>query len=359
MSSTSFPKNTFLHTLHSGENINIINKISNLPSQATVNLSSSTLRSEESLNHNLDIQQYNLKEILELFNINSYDFSLDDLKNAKKKVLMMHPDKSNLPHDYFLFYKKAFDIVVKFYSSKNKTEEEVSHTNKNTQYSHVSTSAINDTYDKNIHKKIKDTMKESSVEEYNRNFNKLFENMVAKSTSNKNEWFSKDEPSITVSSTIVTPSNINNVFETIKKQTKGEVVIHRNPTEMFSFFGESYYEDETENYLNTNYVQCDPFSKLKFEDLRKVHKDQTIFDVSEEDFRNVTKYRDVNMYKDTRSSQNLVPKTQIENQKIIEEQDRILKEKTYKLQHASELKTQQFIEKNKNVLSTFLRLRDS
>lgn len=326
--------------------------------QSTKNFRDSSDRSvEESLNkHNLDIQQYNLKEILELFSINSYDFSLDDLKNAKRRVLMMHPDKSNLPHDYFLFYKKAFDIVVKFYSSKNKTEEEVSHTNKNTQYLHVSSNAIQDTYDKNIHKKVKETMKESSVEEYNRNFNKLFENMVTKSSSNKNEWFSKDEPSIAVSSTIVTPNNINNVFETIKKQTKGEMVIHKNPTEMFSFFGESYYEDESNDDLNTNYVQCDPFSKLKFEDLRKVHKDQTIFNVGEEDFANVTKYKDVNMYKETRSSQNLVPKTQIENQKIIEEQERILKEKTYKLQHASELKTQQFIEKNKNVLANFLRL---
>ena len=94
--------------------------------QSTKNFRDSSDRSvEESLNkHNLDIQQYNLKEILELFSINSYDFSLDDLKNAKRRVLMMHPDKSNLPHDYFLFYKKAFDIVVKFYSSKNKTEEE-------------------------------------------------------------------------------------------------------------------------------------------------------------------------------------------------------------------------------------------
>jgi cation transport regulator ChaB len=104
---------------------------------------------EENYTHNLDIQQYNLKELLGLFNINTYDFSLNDLKKAKKMVLMMHPDKSKLPHDYFIFYKKAFEIVVKFYSNKNKTEEEVSQTNKNTQYSHVSSNAIENTYDKN------------------------------------------------------------------------------------------------------------------------------------------------------------------------------------------------------------------
>lgn len=316
----------------------------------------SVVKNENQQTHNLNIHQYNLKELLELFNINSYEFSLEELKNAKKKVLMMHPDKSNLPHEYFLFYKKAFDIVINFYSNKNKTEEEVSETNKNTQYSHVSSKAIHETYDKNIHKKIKAVIKETSVEEYNRNFNKLFENMISKTNSNKNEWFSKDEPAIASPSTIVTPNNMNSVFENIKKQTRGEVVVHKTPKEMFSFFGESYYEEDGSEESNTNYVQCDPFSKLKFDDLRKVHKDQTIFEVGEQDLANVAKYKDVNMYKEARSSQNLVPKSQFENKKIIEEQERILKEKLYKQQHASELKTQQYIEKNKNVLATFLRI---
>ena len=35
--------------------------------------------------------------------------TLEQLKVAKKKVLMIHPDKSKLPAEYFLFYKKAFD----------------------------------------------------------------------------------------------------------------------------------------------------------------------------------------------------------------------------------------------------------
>jgi hypothetical protein len=182
--------------------------------------------------------------------------------------------------------------------------------------------------------------------------------MTTKPNINKNDWFSQNEPAIVLPSTTVTPSNINNVFETIKKQNRGDLVLHKTPKEMFSFFGESYYEDEEDinENANTNYVQCDPFSKLKFDDLRKVHKDQTIFDIGEHDLANIPKYKDVNMYKEARGSQNLAPKTQIENQLIIEEQERILKEKTYKLQHASELKTQQYIEKNKNVLATFLRI---
>ena len=313
--------------------------------------------------HNLDISQYNLKEILELFNIKYYDFSLEELKNAKKKVLMMHPDKSKLPHEYFLFYKKAYEIVVKFYSNVNKTNEEVSETNKNTQYSYVSSNAIQETYDKSIHKKINSSMKETSIEEYNRNFNRLFEKIMAKDIPNKNEWFSKEEPAIIeASSKIVTANNINSVFEDLKKQTRSELILHRKPTELKSFFGESYYDEDICNEIqgeqSKNYVECDPFSKLKFEDLRKVHKDHTIFEIGEQDLANIPKYKDVNVYREMRSSQNLVPNaTRDENQKIIDQQEKLLKERTYKLQHASELRTQQFVEKNKSIISNFLRIQ--
>ena len=63
--------------------------------------------------HNLDIHMYSLEELLALFNL-SFEITLDDLKKAKKQVLMTHPDKSKLSPDYFLFYKKAFDVIVKF-----------------------------------------------------------------------------------------------------------------------------------------------------------------------------------------------------------------------------------------------------
>ena len=57
--------------------------------------------------HNLDIAMYSFKELLDLFNL-SYNISIDELKQAKKRVLMTHPDKSKLGPEYFLFYKKAY-----------------------------------------------------------------------------------------------------------------------------------------------------------------------------------------------------------------------------------------------------------
>ena len=53
----------------------------------------------------LNIDNYNLEDILNLFNI-SYNFNEEDLKNAKKIVLHSHPDKSKLDKKYFLFFTK-------------------------------------------------------------------------------------------------------------------------------------------------------------------------------------------------------------------------------------------------------------
>ena len=38
---------------------------------------------------------------------------------------MTHPDKSKLDASYFLFYKKAFDIIVRMYENVHKMSKEV------------------------------------------------------------------------------------------------------------------------------------------------------------------------------------------------------------------------------------------
>jgi hypothetical protein len=54
----------------------------------------------------LNLDNYELTDLLTLFKL-EYDFIESDLKNAKKIVLKTHPDKSNLPKEYFLFFSKA------------------------------------------------------------------------------------------------------------------------------------------------------------------------------------------------------------------------------------------------------------
>ena len=99
-------------------------------------------------NHNLNISMYSLEEILGLFNL-TYDIDLDGIKRAKKKVLMLHPDKSRLSSDYFIFYKHAFEIIVRYY------EEQTRHNRKTSSESTIY-SQINET-DKNVKRTINGT----------------------------------------------------------------------------------------------------------------------------------------------------------------------------------------------------------
>ena len=58
----------------------------------------------------LDIDNYEYEDILNLFKLN-INFGENDLKNAKKQVLNMHPDKSNLDKKYFLFFSSAYKML--------------------------------------------------------------------------------------------------------------------------------------------------------------------------------------------------------------------------------------------------------
>ena len=70
----------------------------------------------ESLDLNID--NYNLPDILALFGLPTL-FNDDDLKRAKLAVLKTHPDKSQLPKEYFLFFTKAYRIVHQIYTIRH------------------------------------------------------------------------------------------------------------------------------------------------------------------------------------------------------------------------------------------------
>jgi hypothetical protein len=75
----------------------------------------------ESLDLNID--NYNLPDILALFNLPTL-FNEDDLKRAKHAVLKTHPDKCQLPKEYFLFFTKAYRIVYQIYTIRHPATNE-------------------------------------------------------------------------------------------------------------------------------------------------------------------------------------------------------------------------------------------
>jgi len=75
----------------------------------------------------LDLDKYTLDEILKLLNLptDTSEITPSHLKQARKKVLMTHPDKSNLDGSIFRFYVEAYnavDKVVEFVNRSNTTE---------------------------------------------------------------------------------------------------------------------------------------------------------------------------------------------------------------------------------------------
>ena len=300
--------------------------------------------------HNLDIHMYSLKDLLSLFHTD-YNINLEDLKRAKKQVLMTHPDKSKLPAEYFLFYKKAFDIVVNFYNNQNKQTQKPNA--ENTTYVPA---AISDT-NKNTTKQIKTAINNMNAREFQDKFNTIFENnMVKKTNSSRNEWFSKDEP-VFENKHDVNANNMGQIFDKIKEKQSGLVrYTGVNNLVVNSGSGSNFYEEDEDD---DTYVTSDPFSKLKFDDLRKVHKNETVLAVSERDFNKVKQYASVDHFMRDRGNQSLTPLEKPEAEKMLSMKEQQYRERMMNKEHSSHLQTIQYAEKNKAVLSQFLRLTNS
>ena len=69
----------------------------------------------------LNIENYNLDDLLNLFKL-KYEFTEKDLKNVKKQVLKTHPDKSGLDKKYFLFFTKAYKMIMQIYYFRGKKD---------------------------------------------------------------------------------------------------------------------------------------------------------------------------------------------------------------------------------------------
>lgn len=296
------------------------------------------------MSHNLNIQTYSLEELLDLFNL-SKNYDVEELKKAKRKVLYMHPDKSKMPPEYFLFYKKAFEIVVTFFEERVKQDRPVPQTEM--EYTPMNTSE---------NKRVGKVIKEMKSEEFNSKFNEIFDKNMAKSPPDpsRNAWFQQENALYDVP-TKVSHQNMGNALKDIRE--KGSEMIHYRGVEtMYSTGagGTNLYDDGAPE--ETGYIASDVFGKLKYDDLRRVHKDQTVFSVSESDYDKMTKYASVDQLSQARGKQILTPLEKSQAEAQIQRQDNIHKEAVMKRQYEAKLRTMEYEEKNKTVLANFLRL---
>jgi hypothetical protein len=292
------------------------------------------------MSHNLTIESYTLEELLDLFHLQAHDMDIDSLKRAKKQVLMMHPDKSKLPPEYFLFYKKAFDIIVRMYDHVQK----VSHTVSEQTYVAEKSDISNKQFRQNLGK--------IPPEEFQKTFHSLFEQHVKKPVStDKHKWFSTDTSPYD-DYTVQNATQMSAAIEQIKERQK-DLVVYKGVTLLSdTSSSNSLYERDDEN----EYVECDPFSKLKFEDLRKVHRDQTVFSVRDSDLSQIHRYSSVDEYQRARDVGSVKPIERSHAERIIQEQEQLTQERIRKKQYEAEMNTLRQMEVNKHIMANFLQL---
>lgn len=319
--------------------------------------------------HNLNLAMYSFREILDLFNL-TYDITDQDLKAAKKQVLMMHPDKSRMPPEYFLFYKKAFDEVVKYYIQQNRENQIVG--DQPIEYLPSSNNVLHSINDEhsNFEKQIKSKITEMvSQDTFNKTFNEMFEqsigggieHAVKDARSDKNKWFSEEDP-VFLTEQNVTKDNINSAINKIKEQQQQQALIKYGGVRELNahFAGDFLYGDDSATAAdNTQYISCDPFQSLKYDDIQKVHKDQTVFSVSENDFQKMKTFQNIEEAKRFRhqDGETLKPLEKAEAELLLNQKQQIYLQSIAEKQHKTELKTEDFITKTKEVLSRFFLLK--
>jgi hypothetical protein len=225
-------------------------------------------------NLDLDINNYELKDILFLFRLD-YNFTEDDLKRAKKMALMTHPDKSNMDKKYFLFFTSAYKVIYSIYQFRTRSNSQQS-----TEY------VIDEEKDEDKEALLRDISKKKN---FNKLFNKLFEqNRIHDEASETGygDWL-KSEDDIDTRKT--TRSEMNETFEKKKSEVRS-LIVHKDIEEMTSSSSASdIMSDRPESYGSSM------FSSLQYEDLRKAHV-ECVVPVTMRDYEERKKFKNVDEF---------------------------------------------------------------
>lgn len=241
-------------------------------------------------NIDLDINNYDLKEILNLFNLN-INFQTDDLKNAKKIIMKLHPDKSNLDKKYFLFYCKAYKILENIYNFRKKKESKITKYTGKVEYLYNETDENNKLLLKNI------------CNNKNFNFNEWFNEAFDKLNINDDDiingygdWLQNHED-IPESKN----KNLNMMHETIEQRKYNlSKIVKKSDVNNLNYSNNNNFSELNKN-VPERYTS-NIFNKLQYEDLKIAHTESVIPVSVKNDMRE--NYNNIDNLKNIRNSQN-------------------------------------------------------
>jgi len=248
------------------------------------------------MNVDLNIEHYNLKDILNLFNID-INFDENDLKRAKKITLMTHPDKSKLSKEYFLFYSKAYKKLYEVFTFRKKTAQslDISYSDLITNYNQVEIK-----YDEKKRNK-----------EFNEWFNNIFEDLNNdKKEEGYSEWLKGDETELSKNIRVSkTKQEKEKILQEAKKKNR-ELTIYNDIEETYANISvnSSSLSNKTNDYGNNEL-----FSKNSYQDLKNAYEN-TLIPVTDEDYTNRKSFKNTFELEQYRKNNEVVVDDNLKNQ---------------------------------------------
>lgn len=251
----------------------------------------------------LDIRNYKLEDITRLFKI-PLVFNESDLRTAKLAVLQTHPDKSQLPKEYFLFFSSAYKMLYQVYTfrtGKNRNNKE--------SYKEVIDEDAIDASEDSM-KLCVDKVKRLSAAEFNKLFNEHYEKckINMEEDAGYDDWFrsqddddADDEGEYDSASTNASwDQRLSQIDK--KKQILREnlALVSKNDLECVNIYGGG----SRSGYILGQGAPAEHssglFSSLQYEDLKKAHT-ETVIPVTNEDYINSRKFNnthDLKVFRD-------------------------------------------------------------
>lgn len=229
----------------------------------------------------LNIANYSYEDLLTLFQLEA-DFTTQELKNAKSIVYKVHPDKSGLDKDYFLFFSKAYKMLYKVYQFREGSSRS---------HSEYDDYKIISKKESESNRKILEAHSEyaeikNNPGAFNKWFNEMFEkNKGEEENDGHGQWLSSEMTDIQVAKN---PSEMARLIEEKKKRVRDQqMTLYKTFEPIQSIHGENLLKSEgPQNF------QSGLFSKLAYDDVKEAHENSVI-PITHEDFKNKKTFRNI------------------------------------------------------------------
>lgn len=248
----------------------------------------------------LDIRNYKLEDITRLFKI-PLVFNESDLRTAKLAVLQTHPDKSQLPKEYFLFFSSAYKMLYQVYtfrSGKNRN-------NKESYKEIIDEDAVDE--DEDSMKICVDKVKRLTAADFNKLFNEQYEKckIEMEEDAGYEDWFrsqqhdddADDRDDLRNASWDQRISHIDKKKQTLRENL---ALVSKNDLECVNIYGCGSMHGYALGQGAPAEHSSGLFSSLQYEDLKKAHT-ETVIPVTNEDYVNSKKFNnthDLKVFRD-------------------------------------------------------------